>query len=118
MNAPKNSKALAPTTTIREAPKPAPADIPSVYGLERGLSKIVCMPAPAIPNEAPTIRAIMAVGNRIDQIMTYAFFETSDGFINAAHTSCNVSDAGPTMISVTKLTAQISKPITINKSFR
>ena len=102
---------------MRDAPKPAPADIPSVYGLDNGLSRIVCIPAPAIPKEAPTSNAIMAVGRRMDQMMTYAFLETSDGSTNATHTSLNVSDAGPTIISITKLTTQMIRPMIMNMSF-
>ena len=75
------------------------------------------MPAPAMPKEAPTSNAIMAVGIRIDQMITYAFLETSTGSVNASHTSLNVSDAGPTIISVTKLTAQMINPIIMNNSF-
>ena len=44
-------------------------DIPSVYGSARGLSRTVCISAPATPNAAPASSAVMACGSLSFQIM-------------------------------------------------
>jgi len=68
---PANGIVPSPKTTARAAPKPAAADMPSVYGLARGLSRIVCTSAPATARDAPTIIAIRALGNLKSQTMMF-----------------------------------------------
>lgn len=55
-----NSRQIA-----RAAPKSDAADIPSVKGEARELSRIVCMMAPASPRQAPAVIAINISGKRI-----------------------------------------------------
>ena len=45
-----------------EAPKPAAEETPRVKGLARGLSRIVCIQAPARPKIMPIIRAVAISG--------------------------------------------------------
>ena len=61
--APKAIKLIdIPKRRKREAPKPAAEETPRVKGLARGLSRIVCIQAPARPKIMPIIRAVAISG--------------------------------------------------------
>lgn len=56
------NKAL-PDKTISETPKLAPLVIPKIKGPARGFLNKVCINIPAIPNPAPAIKAVRALGS-------------------------------------------------------
>ena len=55
---------LTPTAMARAAPKLAADEMPRVNGSARGLFRMVCICAPAMPSMAPTSTAMIATGRR------------------------------------------------------
>lgn len=51
-----------PSIRKSDAPKPAAEETPRVKGLARGLSRIVCIQAPARPKIIPRIKAVVISG--------------------------------------------------------
>ena len=60
---PRNSEPQ-PNPITRDAPKAADIDIPRVYGSARGLFRMVCISAPAMPRATPVRSAKQLSGTR------------------------------------------------------
>ena len=65
-----------PTTMARDAPSPAPDDIPVVYGSARGLRIMYCIAHPAAARPAPTVIAVIALGRRDSHTMYLSILST------------------------------------------
>lgn len=58
-----------PITMDRDAPRPAPEDMPVVYGSARGFLRMYCIAHPATASPAPTDTAVIARGRRDSHTM-------------------------------------------------
>jgi hypothetical protein len=94
---------LNPNAIASPAPKLAAEDKPRVCGPAKGLSSIACISAPAIPKDAPTVKAVNATGNRKDHRITTLLEETDWGKKNAAIASSKLSHVEPVKTSIIKL---------------